>query len=168
MRSHGETSAHAQSALTCTSLQRLQQQQEFRRLLHQHLQQPVQLVLPQWWHGLRCVWWGVCTSTRRSHWRYFHGADALGPPACLPFVSHSWWLYGPPCSLTGLIKSVARSLYKQSELKKRWKKQTDFLITLIYSLWTLYDIVKDDRSTGGKFYQNMVARVGGEVGELCN
>lgn len=45
-------------------------------------------------------------------------ADALGPPACLLFVSHSWWLYGPHCSLTGLIKSVARSLYKQSELKK--------------------------------------------------
>lgn len=37
------------------SSQRLQQQQEFHRLLHQHLQQPVQLVLSQRWDGLRCV-----------------------------------------------------------------------------------------------------------------
>lgn len=85
----------------------LQQQQEFRSLLHQHLQQPVQLIFSQRWDGLRCVWWSHVNSDASPL-----GFICLLHTHFLSLNSHSWWPHNGLC-FTCLRKSVSQSLYKQ-------------------------------------------------------
>lgn len=108
------------------SPQRLQQQQEFHRLLHQHLQQPVQLLLPQRWNGLRCIWWRRVTFSVAcpqgdtfQGWqcvidlRFHLGSVVLG--------RHTCW-----------VMSTSQSHGEQSELKR--DERNKWSLILIYIL----------------------------------